>query len=74
MITVKLGNYSHEEVNLLIQAIEKALVVFGKYANPICCKMDDCNPCNLKHVCYDIHKIYDYLTLEADYSYPHSKK
>lgn len=69
MLTAKLSSYSPDEVDLLIKALESTIVEITKSTN---CKGK--SDCNSKHVCYDISKMYDYLTLEEKYGYPHCKK
>lgn len=74
MLTAKLSSYSPEEVDLLIEVLEPTIVAISNYSTANCCGKGNCDSCMVKHVCYDILKIYDYLTLEAKYGYPHCKK
>ena len=74
MITAKLSSYSPEEVDLLVEVLEPTTSALSNRSNTKWCGKGDCNSCKAKHVCYDILKMYDYLTLEAKYGYPHCKK
>lgn len=73
MLTAKLNTYSPVEVDLLKKVLEQGIDVFLNSSNANC-KTADCNTCKVKHVCYDISKMHDYLTFEAKYDYPHCKK
>ena len=74
MLTAKLSSYSPEEVDMLIEVLKPTILAISNHSNTNCCGKGDCNSCKVKHVCYDISKMCDYLTLEAKYGYPHCKK
>lgn len=75
MLTAKLSSYSPEEVDLLLDILELNVVTaIASQSSSDCGITDKCNSCKVKHVCYDISKMVDYLTLEAKYGYPHCKK
>ena len=74
MLTAKLHSYSPEEVDLLKEVLEPAMEAISKHSNTNCCIKGNCESCKVKHVCYDISRMYDYLTLEAKYGYQHCKK
>ena len=74
MLTAKLSSYSPEEVDLLIKVLEPTIIAISSSAKANCNGLGDCDSCKVKHVCYDISKVYDYLTLEAKYGYLHCKK
>ena len=74
MLTAKLSSYSPREVDLLIEVLEPTIKAISTHSSTNFCGKGDCNSCKVKHLCYDISKLYDYLTLEAKYGYPHCRK
>lgn len=66
MFTVKVTNYSREEVDELHEIVLNAIY-------PLCEKSIGiaCNHCTYKHLCADLRSLRRYLREEQNLKYPH---
>lgn len=62
MITAKLNTYTKEEVEALEMIIDTAEEAF----EDVYCTDVECSECKYRRICYDIHKLHEFMIHETD--------
>lgn len=56
MITLLTNTYTEKEHEAIAEIAEEAVIML----DAIYCNKGDCARCEYRHICYDLHKLYDF--------------